>query len=718
MRLIPFLLLLLSSRASSSPTCPQTPLKDTHALVLMLFDANPAIDARTKVFDGALTTFFRCHPEQLGEPLEKDDSLVKMNAWLKDVGGVPPAQFAAKLSPEARKDLKGSIARLAAFSRRVRLYNDMAAAVKEGTSIKRFCLAGRDLARASDIPGAERKELVEAYWSYYYPSFSKDKSAGPLDRAAKLDDSCAVVGRGRNGGGELSKRFASLSGFNPAKSGAANFDGVRGRPEASVSVPGLNRPALSTIKTNYRDAGGNYHDGSEIKAGVREELLSEARRWKALAEGQSEDGVQGFSRFGCESLSLFHLVGARLLSDGKPEGPELIRRLEHLKSLDAAGWSKVPAKTYYAAVDGVTSIFVRYADSWDDVKNNPTTTQILKFGVATELIALQVVPAGKGVSAVASAADRKLTQRLAAMAGGNESHWEQVRLAFQVREEQLAANAANQRAGMGLAARNIKRPGATANMPAPAAAGAGAASAEWKNAVDAFAERAGQTLPPAQIDNAARRLAAQYGVEEKILRARLAAAIQAAPYPLPAGAKLLGKGTYGRVYLAEGKALKIELSISSEESMRRLARLHNEGIAPAMKKLSADLNPQRITVEAPALRPTRILYEGKVRQGFWMPLVEDGPKGWRTLEMLQQLRKNDAGNLINAASDYERALHARLPAIKAACDRAHTEAEKAVFKLGVDANKRLDENAANFYVRMSDDGAITIWNMDFLTPGH
>lgn len=717
MRLLPFLLLLLSPRASSAPACPQTPLKDTHALVLMLFNSDAALDARTRVFDGAITTFFRCHPEQLGAPPAKDDSLVKMGAWLKDVQGVPPAEFAAKLSPEARKDLKGFAARLAAFTRRYTLYKGMSAALKEGVSIKRFCLATRDLARASDVPGAERRELVEAYWSYYYPAFSKDKSLSGLDRAAQLDDSCAVVGRGRDGGGELSKRFASLSGFDPAKSGSANFDGTHGRPEASVSVPGLKGPALSTIKTNYRDAGGNYHDGSEIKAGAREDLLSEARRWRELAEGQSEDGAQGFSRFGCESLSLFYLVGARLLADGKPEGPELIRRLERLKSLDAAGWSKVPAKTYYAAVDGVTSIFVHYAESWDDVKNNPTTTQILKFGVSTELFALQVVPAGKGISAVAGAADRKIAQRLAAMAGGDESHWEQVRLAFQVREEQLAASAANQRAGMGLAARNIKRPVTPAGVPAPAAA-ADAASAEWKKAVDAFAERVGQTLPPAQIDNAARRLAAQYGVEEKILRARLQAAVESAPYPLPAGARELGKGTYGRVYLAEGKALKLEMNVHTEAAMRRLTSLHNDGIAPAMRRLSSELAPQRITVEAPALKPTRVLDGREVRQGFWMPLLEDGPKGWITLDRLLKLRKNDAGNLINAASDYERALHARLPAIKAACDRAHTEAEKAVFKLGVDANKRLDENAANFYVRMSDDGSITIWNMDFLTPGH
>ncbi|MEQ1918704.1 MAG: hypothetical protein ABL955_05850, partial [Elusimicrobiota bacterium] len=427
MRLLPFLLALLAvSRAAAASSCSKIPITDTHALVLMLFQADPAIDARIKVFDGAVTTFFRCHPEQLKAADPKGDSLAKMADWLKTVQALPPKEFFAKLSPEAQRNPKAYIERMGAFSRRYRLYKDMAGTLKEGTSIKRFCLASRALAKESDIPGSERVELVEAYWSFYYPSFAKDKAVTGLDRAARLDDSCLVVGRGRDGAGELQKRFAALSGYDPAKAGAVNFDAKRGHPMASVQVPGLRGSARSTITPNYQDPGGNYHESSELRAQRVEELFSSARSWRESAERRSEDGGQGFTRFGCESMSMFYLVAARLYEKGDPAGPELIRRLEHLKSLDAAGWAKMPAKTYFAAVDGVTSIFVRYADSWDDVKRNPTTTQILKFGVATELIALQVVPAGKGIGQFATAADRKL----AAMAGASDSHWEQVVRAF------------------------------------------------------------------------------------------------------------------------------------------------------------------------------------------------------------------------------------------------------------------------------------------------
>lgn len=675
--LLAAVLVAVASPAGAA-SCPDMPRRQTDDLMLKFFQADETVDARMKVFDAAVTTYFRCYPDRLGVPPGKSDALGKMDAWLKDVAALPPAALSQKLSPEGRNDLKGFAERLTAFKRRYSLYKRMSACVlQDRSSIKRFCLATRDLAKAADLPAGERHELVGAYWSFYFPAFKDDPYARDAGRSAELDESCAVVARARAGGGELQKRFAALSHFDPARA-AGNFDGSAARPEATVSVPGLKGPAYSTITPNYRGADGRFHDNSEIKADVRTELLGEARQWRRRADGLDEN-ERGFSRFGCESMSLFYAVAAHLVADGNPEGPELLRRIERLKSLDAAGWAKVPGKTYYAAVDGVTSIFVRYADSWDEVKKNPTTTQILKFGVATELIALQVVPAGKGVVSVASAADR----RLAALAGASGSDWEQVRLAFQVREEQLAANAANARGGMGLAARNAKTRGAYGS---PAAR----------------ATKAAPAAPPAAPAEPAPPPAAP------------AAAPSSPPvYVLTPAATYLNSGNYGSVYRVVSRALKVEKDIHTWEDISRLTSLHNDVVAPAIRSLSEELSADRITVEAPRLTPTRVEVEGKVRQGYWMPLQEAGPKGWIELKTLRRMTVNDAGNLIKGSA-YERAVHARLPQIQKVCDRAQAVAQKALTAKHVPGII----DSGDFYVKLGDDGSLTIRTLDFLVPAN
>ncbi|MEQ1918613.1 MAG: hypothetical protein ABL955_05390, partial [Elusimicrobiota bacterium] len=108
-----------------------------------------------------------------------------------------------------------------------------------------------------------------------------------------------------------------------------------------------------------------------------------------------------------------------------------------------------------------------------------------------------------------------------------------------------------------------------------------------------------------------------------------------------------------------------------------------------------------------------ILFEGELRQGYWSTFLDE-KAGWRQLDKLINLEKNDAGQFKAAISLSDRELYAKIPQLERVCARAHAAAEKVM----PPGSAELDHNLSGYFIRKDADGSITIRVMDLLTPSH
>jgi hypothetical protein len=410
-----------AAAAPPAPACgsPRGDLDSFESTALFFFnggsDGRIETDKRLAILQSTVRTLFECYPEKAARPMDlkadpakTSDSRAAFERWMaqaRDAWTKDPETFLKKVSPAARPGIEPSFM---AARRLLFAYEKITIAVSRRASVRDVCAAALETAGALGLADDAARRYAADYRALYFPLFPEANTGAA--RYARVDASCAPQAflnpSGLDPDSPVDAVFADAAAKSLPPRFAVQLDVLRraSRPDqGTMEAPVVlfdGRRAKSTITPNTRLPDGRWVE-SDQRHWTRDELLGSARYWTGQARGKSEDGAEGFARFGDEAMAVFYALGAHVLDDPKPDDRRFLEYLDGLSRLKGDAWRALPAKSYFATVDAMTQVFVRYADAWDDVRRNPTTTQILRFGASTEMLAVDLYAGGKMATAAA-----------------------------------------------------------------------------------------------------------------------------------------------------------------------------------------------------------------------------------------------------------------------------------------------------------------------------